>query len=231
MTPKPSFLFKDYLRAAIREGRKTQTRRVLSPINTLIDGRAPKKGEWEQLDLAHAWIDPSPSPAGNPGPYFKVDNIVTGTGHRLYPRAQPGDVWYMREPLLQSLKGQTLYADDGNYAYRRDENHNGSPMWLYAHDTLSSMLMPAWAARTFMLVLRVWPERIQDIGEEDAMAEGFRGAAFGDGPNGSEGILPSDQFATAWDSINARRPGCGWADNPPVWAFEWKLTTKDEANR
>ena len=41
MTPKPSFLFKDYLRAAIREGRKTQTRRVLSPINTLISGRAP----------------------------------------------------------------------------------------------------------------------------------------------------------------------------------------------
>ena len=85
------------------------------------------------------------------------------------------------------------------------------------------MFMPRDFARTFMLVLRVWPERIQDISEEDAMAE-----MGGDGA----GIVNAiGHFHELWDTINAHRPGCSWADNPPVWAHEWRLITREEAYR
>jgi len=55
----------------------------------------------ELPDLAGAWIDPGPSPAGNPGPYLKARRLGPDrTVHRIYPRrpgAQPelrDGVWW-----------------------------------------------------------------------------------------------------------------------------------------
>jgi len=61
-------------------------------------------------------------------------------------------------------------------------------------------------------------ERVGDISEEDAQAEGFPGVAFGAGPDGAEGVLPSDEFASAWDRIYEAR-GLGWDANPWVWVI------------
>lgn len=39
---------------------------------------------FEDHDWADAWIDGGPSPAGNPGPYFKVPLDGGDTVHRIY---------------------------------------------------------------------------------------------------------------------------------------------------
>lgn len=60
------------VRAALNEW-KTQTRRIVTMHNSLIDGTGEGiRGHWEHLQLERAWVDPGPSPAGNPGPYLKA---------------------------------------------------------------------------------------------------------------------------------------------------------------
>jgi hypothetical protein len=70
-------------------------------------------------------------------------------------------------------------------------------------------------------------ERVQDISSEDAIAEGME-------PNGgawmvstqkmfSRCVDPRDTFRDLWDSINFRKPGCSWADNPWVWKISFKV--------
>ena len=63
----------------------------VSADNSLIDGSRTRYGiPWRELDLAGAWIDPGPSPAGNPGPYLKARRLGPDrTVHRIYPR-RPG---------------------------------------------------------------------------------------------------------------------------------------------
>ena len=53
----------------ILSGRKTQTRRPITRVNSLIDGSpgVPYGHSWEDLDLEGAWVDPGPSPAGGSG--------------------------------------------------------------------------------------------------------------------------------------------------------------------
>ena len=41
---------------------------------------------FDGLDWQSAWIDQGPSPAGNPGPYYKVPFPQEGSVHRLYPK-------------------------------------------------------------------------------------------------------------------------------------------------
>lgn len=58
---------------------------TVSRFNSLVDGRKVGWREWASLDLDKAWVDPGPSPAGNPGPYLKVPGPDDAT-HRVYPR-------------------------------------------------------------------------------------------------------------------------------------------------
>ncbi len=84
---------------ALNDGRKVQTRRLLTRRNTWFDGsRWPNFLPEHQLRWDHAWVDAGPSPAGNPGPYLKLpvsDIVMMGLGeetvHRIYPRAQVAD--------------------------------------------------------------------------------------------------------------------------------------------
>ncbi len=89
-----------------------------------------------------------------------------------------------------------------------------------------SIFMPRWASRINLEITNVRVERLQEISEVDAKAEGIQeveciapcfdggGAAFG--PNAQVA------FMRGWDSINGKRKGCTWADNPWVWALEFK---------
>jgi hypothetical protein len=47
---------------------------ILSERNTYFNGNKwPPHVGWDDCDFANAWIDPGPSPAGNRGPYLKVE--------------------------------------------------------------------------------------------------------------------------------------------------------------
>ena len=80
-----------------------------------------------------------------------------------------------------------------------------------------SIHMPKLAARIWLEITRVQVEKVQDITEADAKAEG------------AEPVCGLDQkpdyrggFYFLWDSINAKR-GFGWDVNPWVWVVEFKV--------
>ena len=80
-----------------------------------------------------------------------------------------------------------------------------------------------WACRN---VTAVRVERVQEISETDARAEGVHGPnRFGawrcyDQRVHSYRIGPIESYQTLWDSINAKR-GHGWETNPWVWVVEF----------
>ena len=96
--------------------------------------------------------------------------------------------------------------------------------------------MPRWASRTILEVVSVRVERLRDITEDDAQAEGIdRGEDFFQcetwknyQPDSEEASwFPDDpvgSFRTLWDSINGDKPGRAWKDNPWVWVVEFRRT-------
>lgn len=79
-----------------------------------------------------------------------------------------------------------------------------------------SIFMPRGCSRIDLRVTGVREERLQDISEADAIAEGgwiYKKCPFHKAPEKS--------FAHLWDSINTK-PGTRWKDNPPVWVYEFE---------
>lgn len=107
---------------------------------------------------------------------------------------------------------------DGGAAYMAD--HPGDPRGL---GWKPSIHMPRWASRMTLVVDGVKVERVQDISEADAVAEGC-GV-----PNTRLDSVysrwdsdPRDEFCNLWDGINAKR-GLGWDANPWVCALSFTV--------
>lgn len=165
-TPKEhGLMLSDPMVVARHEGRKTQTRRLIGPANTYVDGRRMAPKRWNELayDLAHAWVDPGPSPAGNPGPYLKAERKDTMMS-RLYPIYQPGDRIWWKECHYVERAGDA--GTTGYIIYRATDSPAPVGRWS------PSMLMPRWAARYVDTVVACRPERLGQVSDEDAKAEG-----------------------------------------------------------
>lgn len=65
-------------------------------------------------------------------------------------------------------------------------------------------------------LLSIRKEKLQDISEEDALAELGYGLSYN--PNDE---FPIRDFSYLWDSINPK--GKRWADNPDVWALTFEV--------
>lgn len=87
----------------------------------------------------------------------------------------------------------------------------------------SSMFMPRWASRILLEVTNTLIERVQDISQQDAIAEGAppshpsincvsRELGFSD--------FSRSWFGQHWDRINGKKHP--WSDNPWVWVIEFK---------
>jgi len=70
--------------------------------------------------------------------------------------------------------------------------------------------MPRRRCRTFLLVESVRVQRIQEISEADALAEGCASIS---------------EFHSLWDALYSAR-GLGWDKNPWAWAYTLELTAK-----
>ncbi|WP_261402604.1 hypothetical protein [Chenggangzhangella methanolivorans] len=172
-----SILFKGPMVRALLDGTKTQTRRALSRANTLWNGGSwPFGRAFDDLNRHRAWVDGGPSPSGHPGPYLKAPwaGEEEGSWARIYPKVQPGDLLWVRETWAIG----SIY--DG--CRPRDLNPERIPLWCgirYAatQERLgikdrAAIHMPRWASRLTLEVTDVRVERLQDISEDDAIAEG-----------------------------------------------------------
>ena len=97
---------------------------------------------------------------------------------------------------------------------------NGNPYLIK-----STLFMPEWAARHFITITDVRAERLQEITEEDAIAEGIEEweGMFKEynKPNSNPGWTrnPLLSYHTLWNSINPKYP---WESNPWVFPYTFR---------
>ena len=111
-----------------------------------------------------------------------------------------------------------------------------------SHESLRnrpSIHMPRWASRIQLEITDIRVERLNSLTEEDAKAEGtpffterehpygkeYRYYVIGKYSNGNpKGHLnPVFGFQHLWDSINGKKEGRSWSENPHVWIVEFKV--------
>jgi len=118
------------------------------------------------------------------------------------PYGCAGDRLWVRETWLPG----------GNISYLATSPGDGSVKFHWK----PSIHMPRRASRITLEVTGVLVERVQEISEADAKAEGCEATNCGmDGAEGP-GFSYRQTFRSLWDSINAKR-GYGWDVNPHVW--------------
>ena len=206
MKPMPPFM--RALRDEIREGRKTQTRRVADQ-----DFRM-QKAVRIVTDTKNDFYD------------FVFED---GSGMiRKSPYGRAGDIRYLREPLYHGFGGVAYYQDDDVMVR---SCLTGEPItWKWKANVLSQLYMPKAAARTLRLYESIRVERVQEIRSEDAKAEGVSNLWKWDADRWDKhpehferGQLKPyvANFSVLWDEINAKR-GYGWAVNPWVWVIGFK---------
>lgn len=120
----------------------------------------------------------------------------------------------------------TIFAADDAFVQGKRQHEKGPHFNADDRPPLRwrpSIFMPRWASRIALEVTEVRVQRVQDISEEDARAEGtehlFCGVPKYSHP-GCCGHRPA--FRKLWDSINGKRPGCTWADNPWLWCVSFR---------
>jgi hypothetical protein len=168
---------------AILAGTKTQTRRVC---------RAQHDNVWVEDGVMYGYHD-----AGNDGRVPSAYGVA-------------GDTLWVRETFANiAIKGY-----DPTYFYRADGDEL-PPRDARAADNRwrPSIFMPRAASRIDLRVTAVRVERLQDISEEDAIAEGVELELV----HRSGGAVA---FRDLWDSLNATR--APWASNPWVWVITFE---------
>lgn len=215
---------------------KTQTRRPVTFYNSTTDGIVSKK-EWPNLRWEEATLG-SEVIEGKTIPYWTVP--IHNVTVRISPRIRPGDLIWGRETFrLYNSREECACYDDCSCA-----SNNGKPIY-YASSLCNeakwtpSILMPRWVSRLELDVLNVRSQRIQEISEASAKAEGIiihdKGGekrlgklmySYQSGEHSNWELNPITAFKVLWDSINVAR-GFSWADNHPVWAYEFKRIVED----
>ena len=128
------------------------------------------------------------------------------------PYGQPGDRLWVRETFAACRHG-AKHPDC--IEFKADGDPEGLK-WK------PSIHMPRWASRLTLAVEAVRVERLQDITEEDARAEGVdRQLVFAQDTVRS---THHDGFMVAWQSINGAR--ASWSSNPFVWVISFRRVSR-----
>ena len=121
---------------------------------------------------------------------------------------------WVREMFRESVDPgpQWIYAAD----YGDEGRHlEGMPRWR------PSIHMSRLASRITLDVMSMRKERLQDISEEDATAEGVETDPE-HLPAASYYLTRRRDFRILWNSLY-RKPGTTWADNPEVYRIEFRV--------
>ncbi|MEZ3415168.1 hypothetical protein HP563_08920 [Pantoea dispersa] len=175
---------------AVLDGSKTQTRRMLTPRQLKMIDTAAAIGECYPLESGHQHE--------NSQSYYREWCPFGAVGDRLYVREahsvrvesseySPGAVWYRESDIGRKWEGAIRWTP--------------------------SIHMPRWASRITLEITGVRVERLNDISEDDAKAEGAP----------TECCVIGDKhflgFRSLWRSIYGAD---SWQANPWVWVIEFK---------
>lgn len=212
-------LFSAPMVQAILAGNKTQTRRSIKPQPTVSENGGI------------CWKNRCYGVNTDGTPYLNV--FIKNH----CPYGQIGDQLWVRETFCP------IYPQDKNY-------NNGRPIEYdykasYKHgDRLGDLIgekkkwtpsihMPRRASRIQLEITDVRIERLQDISEVDALAEGCRpieGCKWHTWEEADAGIpmhdhTARDAFSGLWGAINGED---SWTENPWVWVIEFKRVERQE---
>lgn len=226
MKAKPILFSGDMVRA-ILDGRKTQTRRTIKPQPMFVSSIYQPFSDGEWWGAAH-----------NSG--------IRWQGKCPYGAA--GDLLWVRETFIiestHEYHGEHIMPDDGrpiktilgdcdcseffnipHYRATEPEPHIVPYDLEYANDDRTrwrpSIFMPRWASRLTLEIIDIRVERLQDISEEDAIAEGISYTEDYDGYHVEDckyfhGHDPRVSFLALWRDINGCQSRAPW-----VWVVEF----------
>ena len=198
----PSFL-------SVQNGQQTQTRRPVNP---------------QPVDI-FPFLGKNQNPTGEFG-WCSHPNVVSR--HVCCPFGIPGDRLWVRESIRFVDDGHTDYY----WCYGADGVRIQTPCeGALKYKSYSSIHMPRWASRITLEVMDVRVQRLQEMSEEDARAEGVEPWAFNSEQPMTSGELGADSpyrggFACAWDDIYDAR-NLTWFANPWVWAITFRQLPKE----
>lgn len=234
-------LFNDAMVRAILDGRKTQTRRVMKVQPPFEDaqlalclsttGARAEIGKYRWVKVKELSIVDSLD-IYFPFPFGKV-------GDQLWVRETWGNVsysfdddgfskgWIPTRPAKAINEmpfgggyydGHVIYRADGEFEWCGDDDGGGEPRSAWH----PSIHMPREASRIQLEITSIRIERLQEISEEDAIAEGARPIECDHIRRSCEDIgcygdTAKASFRGIWEST-----GGDWNANPWVWVIEFK---------
>ena len=229
-------LFNTEMVQAILSGRKTQTRRQFTDKQLKIFDAAIKLGEVrdfisaDEVDLCDLKYIEGFCPFGQVGDVLWVRETISVLG------ASAGSEW-STESGFDFEEGCALvkYLANGeeksfNDLCERDDgvDEGVQAVRMSKKKSVPSIHMPRWACRLRLKITDVRVERLNDVGEEDAKAEGveyFGGMTCNPYRNylkGKDGQMHAScarrSFQTLWNSIYKN-----WDKNPWVWVVEFEV--------
>lgn len=201
---------------AILEDRKTQTRRVVKPAMVPMVEEVLRVNSHWTFEVLDGQIK---SPYGYPGDHlwvretFALERFDSEIGEPPFAADRPtlhypgdGSEWdneYWMRPHYRATDPVPGLA----YGEENDPQCKWTP----------SIFMPRWASRIELEIIKIHAERLQDITNTDAMAEGVRESHFHQRADWRD----LDRYHALWESIN-KKNGHGWDTNPLVWVLEFK---------
>jgi hypothetical protein len=210
-------LFSTPMVQANSDGRKTNTRRMtgLDEINGIPD-------DWFFLGIS---IDNTVFEIGKPakqlkGLYASFYNQQTNTTKYIKcPYGQSGDLLWVRETWINTFIPHCVPV--GGFYYKADHPQEKNLRWK------PSIHMPKAIARIWLQVVEIRVERLQNISDEDAIAEGVEISESGyykiydkKPQNQAWTDSPKVSFMSLFQSINGEEI---WKQNPWVWVVKYKV--------
>lgn len=199
-------LFSGFMVRAILAGTKTQTRRVIKPQPQRSNKTSQYAfyGYWGPDESFYPVDEPEfleLCPYGRPGDRLWVRS---GWWHYTPPGTNPDN-----EHAWDEVTRLVRWRTDLTRTIADVTPDTTGPRWRRK----PSIHMPRWASRITLEITNVRVERLQEISNDDALAEGINRPI--------DARYPVDEFRALWDSINAAR-GFGWDTSPWVWVVEFK---------
>ena len=208
-------IFNGEMVRAILAGRKTQTRRVMKvqppegwwPLNSFGVEDPIARTYTKAVVDRHGYMQAGP----------QVFGVADETWGAVSPFGQQGDRLWVRETHREVGYSECGCSDHceckkGGYAYRAD-GFDGEEKWT------PSIHMPRSACRLLLEITDVRVERLNDINEQDAIAEGMDDGSSPAAIAAGWFEKPSRAFRRLWERIYGQE---SWDSNPWVWVVEFK---------